>query len=296
MKQKKIFIQLIGGLGNQLFQYSCAKNLSLTLNSKLFIDDKTYMFFDKVFKRKKELPMNLGYSEINLIDRIKFIILIIIKKKFFAKRNFISIFNNIIIDETTSLNKYLNLKKITNKYQNIFLVGFFQNERYFYENRKTILDSILKNNISNEYLKKISKNIKKSSIMIGARLYEEIPKNLKKNFGKTENLNYYLVSMNIFRKKIKKTKFIIFSSSLKRLNFFSILDKNTQLVDGNFAPSAKILDYLLLFSNFKNFIISNSTFYWWGAYISEYKNKKINIICSNKFLSKDLKLNRWKHF
>ena len=39
--KRKIYIKLIGGLGNQLFQYSCAKNLSIELNGDLIIDDKS---------------------------------------------------------------------------------------------------------------------------------------------------------------------------------------------------------------------------------------------------------------
>ena len=45
--KRKIFIRLIGGIGNQLFQYACAKNLAIELNASLFIDDKTGFFFDR---------------------------------------------------------------------------------------------------------------------------------------------------------------------------------------------------------------------------------------------------------
>ena len=51
--KRKIYIKLIGGLGNQLFQYSCAKNLSIELNGDLIIDDKSGFFFDVKFNRKK---------------------------------------------------------------------------------------------------------------------------------------------------------------------------------------------------------------------------------------------------
>ena len=66
--KRKIYIKLIGGLGNQLFQYSCAKNLSIELNADLIIDDKSGFILDNKFKRKKSLPKNLDYS------RIKFLI------------------------------------------------------------------------------------------------------------------------------------------------------------------------------------------------------------------------------
>ena len=45
----------------------------------------------------------------------------------------------------------------------------------------------------------------------------------------------------------------------------------------------KIYSYSQLF---KYFIISNSTFYWWGAWLSKEGNKQI--ICSDKFINKGL--------
>ena len=54
--KRKIFIRLIGGIGNQLFQYACAKNLAIELNASLFIDDKTGFFFDRKFNRNNSLP------------------------------------------------------------------------------------------------------------------------------------------------------------------------------------------------------------------------------------------------
>ena len=53
------------------------------------------------------------------------------------------------------------------------------------------------------------------------------------------------------------------------------------------------LDYLLLMSNFHNFVISNSSFYWWAAYLAEYKHK-IKIIASKKFKNNSTIHNRWK--
>ena len=38
--KRKIYVKLAGGIGNQLFQYSFAKNLSIELNAKLIIDDR----------------------------------------------------------------------------------------------------------------------------------------------------------------------------------------------------------------------------------------------------------------
>ena len=66
--KRKIYITLIGGLGNQLFQYACAYNLARKLNSELIIDDKSGFFFDKKFKRNISLPKNLKYQKANILN------------------------------------------------------------------------------------------------------------------------------------------------------------------------------------------------------------------------------------
>ena len=50
---------------------------------------------------------------------------------------------------------------------------------------------------------------------------------------------------------------------------------------------------LWLMSYFKNFIISNSTFYWWGAYFSSIRNKKQIVITSDNFPNKDFVKKSW---
>ena len=42
--KRKIFIRLIGGIGNQLFQYACAKNLAIELNASYLLMIKQDFF------------------------------------------------------------------------------------------------------------------------------------------------------------------------------------------------------------------------------------------------------------
>ena len=70
--KRKIYITLIGGLGNQLFQYACALNLSKILKAELIIDDVGGFLFDTKFKRKLSLPQNLKYKKANKLEIIFF--------------------------------------------------------------------------------------------------------------------------------------------------------------------------------------------------------------------------------
>ena len=290
--KRKIYIKLIGGLGNQLFQYSCAKNLSMELNADLIIDDKSGFLFDRIFKRKKALPKNLNYKKINIIDLFWFNILLLIKKIFYKKQIFLNLKNQLLIDESNQKKYINNFFKITKSYKKIFLIGFFQSEKYFVQNKRIIISEILKNKIKNKKVKKITNRLNKKSVCVGIRMFEEAPVNIRKRFGGVENFDFYNNAINDIKKKIHKPIFFIFSSK-KNLYEQKNKIKNKAYYLNNFEDRINDFDILLLISSFSNFIISNSSYYWWGAYLANYK-KKIKIVVSRKFTNINTIPNIWK--
>ena len=289
--KRKIYIKLIGGLGNQLFQYSCAKNLSIELNADLIVDDITGFIFDRSFKRKKTLPKNLDYHKINFLDIFIFNLIILIKKIFFKKKIFLKFYSNMFVDETKS-NKFLkNLPHTFKEYKRIYMIGFFQSEKYFLENKNEIVNKILKNKISNHKIKKIKSKISKKSIFVGIRMFEEAHLNIRQNFGGIESYSFYNNKIKIYKKLIKNPKFMIFSTLNKKKINKNIVE-NCEIVDNKNLSNSDDFEYLLLISNFSNFIISNSSYYWWGALLAE-NNKKINILASKKFLDINTVPSRW---
>ena len=190
--KRKIYLKLMGGLGNQLFQYACAKNLSIELNGELIIDDKSGFFFDRIFRRKFALPKFLKYKTMNLKKIFFFLIIIFLKKLFFYKKFFLKFGNSIIIDETKLKNYSKNFQNIVSNSKNIFLIGFFQSEKYFFKNKRKILKKIINKKIKNNKLNKFSKTIDKNSVLVGIRTFEDAPERIKKNFGGIENFNFYI--------------------------------------------------------------------------------------------------------
>ena len=100
------------------------------------------------------------------------------------------------------------------------------------------------------------------------------------------HIDYYLKALNIFN-GVNKKQFFVFSDDIEwcKNNFYT---NEFIYVSGN----SEIEDFYLM-SKCKNFIIANSSFSWWAAWLSKSKNKKIvapkniSIGCINEFYPHD---------
>ena len=122
-----------------------------------------------------------------------------------------------------------------------------------------------------------------------------MPGKSKINVGGVEEISFYNNSIEFFMKKIKNPKFVIFSTDHNSLLDKLDIKSNNVLFINSKTIKCKSTDKLLLMSSYKNFIISNSSFYWWAAYLSEMKFEKINIIASKKFYNKQTLPLRWNN-
>lgn len=278
--KKRILLHLEGGLGNQLFQFANAINLSKKLKAELVIDKSLGIFLSskvknfKMTRGKFELPIKKKYKNPNLLDYFIVVLFRIIRKFFFLKE--IVVFNNWIFINDKKNKKFLKIPNFK-KFNTIFLIGWFQSEKYFKQNKFSIYNK-LKLNVNN-LKKKI--NIEKS-IFLGVRLYEETS-NPKWHIS---NKNFYRRNINYFKKKIKNPVFYIFSTAKKPI-LKKILGDNFNAIYVKKFKKNDPINTLSLMLNFNKFMLSNSTFYWWGAYLSSLKNKNIKVICSKNNQNRD---------
>jgi len=262
---KYITINLMGGLGNQLFQIFTAISLSL----------------------KYKIPFKFIYSDVLTtgIHRPTYWNNFLSSLKIFTDPH-LNTYNYIMFREPNFHFSSINLTSVINqiKTRGIMLHGYFQSYKYFQERFKDILKLIkfndIQNNIKNKYSSYFGDNI---VISLHFRLgdYKE-----KQEFHPIMNELYYVSSLNKIvnilnidteRLKIlyfceKEDNDIVFKKIDKICNMCNVSKKNFVKID----DTVNDWEQMILMSCCNHNIIANSSFSWWGAYFNHNPDK---IVC-----------------
>lgn len=291
-----IILCLNGGLGNQLFQYAFARALSENSNRNLIIDNSTGFNLDRTYKRTFQLDkFGIKYSKINNFQKLLFLLTKLDPyfRKYSNLYNY-RFYSDYIIERDFILNDII----LGNK-KNTFLIGYWQSPLYFNNLQKTILKELTPPPSTNNLFKELAQKIENSNaIAIGVRLYEETanPENLS-NTGSVKTIHDINCVINKINETILNPSYYIFCSHRSKLLENLLIANNAVYVtpdDGFEDP----VDTLWLLSKCKHHIFTNSTFYWWGAFLSSnnYKLDEQYIYAADNFLNQNIYLDNWNKF
>ncbi|RKG46098.1 MULTISPECIES: alpha-1,2-fucosyltransferase [Acinetobacter] len=272
-----IIIKLKGGLGNQIFQFATALNHALDNECELIIDI-SHLNHDAL--REYELVnLNLKYKILkNNLHRKFFIFFISLLN--FRKPTFFT--------EKENFNFYqlpYNDKSI------LILDGYFQNFKYFEKNKQNLID-IFNIDYPND-LNLI--NIRNTnSVALHVRRGDYINNQKTNNIHGSCSIEYYNSAIKKFNDK--SYTFFIFSDDINWVkDNIKITNEHYFVSDTNLSDFQEFV----LMKNCKHFIISNSTFSWWAAWLSNTPQK--TVICPKNWfkdptlnnLSKKNIINNW---
>ena len=253
-----VIIRIIGGLGNQMFQYAYAK----ALQNKGYDVKIDISAFDTY---KLHGGYQLDKFDIDLKNATKE------EVKLYYKKDIVSqILNRLNIKHTIIKEKGLSFKKrLLKPSDNTYIQGYFQSEKYLFDIANINEIFTINNPISN-YTKEIKKLILDSnnscSIHIRRGDYIDDP------IFEVCEIDYYKKAMKFMEKKMGTISYFVFSNDIKWVKE-NIKAKNIVYVDSK-EPRIPHEDMFLM-SLCKNNIIANSSFSWWGAYLNQNKEKLI---------------------
>ena len=268
-----VISKIIGGLGNQLFQYASSLALAKSMNADLFLDLSS--FYNRKYNNPEGFLLKRLF-DINLPSPgiFEYYKVLGLASCFFRIRSKINF--STMTDNYLSQVNYIDLeKKFFNfKNNNCYLEGYWQSEEYFKNTKETLLKDLVfkKNEISNKSVKLAKKLQDENSVSIHVRRKDYITNEVYKKIYKELSENYYKSAIQEMSLRIKEPKFYIFSDDIewaRKQKYF----KNLNIVYNH--ESIGSWEDMFLMSSCKNNIIANSSYSWWGAWLNKNPNKII---------------------
>lgn len=280
-----ILVRLKGGLGNQMFQYALGKVLANKNNTELKIDtsllggdannsELVIRHFDlDIFKItgvlcSEEEKEFYNPSSISLLQRL----INRIKKPFVEP--------NVVIQESIPYEgSVLNIPRFDPKVlglkDNKCIVGSWQSEQYFKGFESIIKEEFtFKYELKQECLELAQQIRSTNSVCINVRRADYVSHPVYSKLLGTIDPDYYYTALDNLAQKEEDLNLFVFSDDIKWCEANLKFKYPTTFVNHDYAGE-KFRDYLQLMSRCKHFIIPNSTFAWWAAWLCEFKGKKI---------------------
>ena len=292
----KIVVSLFGGLGNQLFQYAVGRSLAAKNNSSLVLD---LAWFNIVHELKDttirkyalhpfQMTTTLQYDGLpftqkkNRISRLASRFLYNFRQQavpiFLEKQNFH--FDRLLIEEKGP----------------IWLSGYWQSYKYFDPFSDLIRADIGTVGALTDASKKIYLEIiSHDAICVHIRRGDYVSNKVAFDTHGLCGADYYDKGLDIVSSKLHDPHCYVFSDdpSWVRLNFNPSFPMTVVDVNG---PDEAHQD-LWLMQACKCFVIANSSFSWWGAWLSNFGGKVVvapkKWFASSEFDMPDLIPNDW---
>ncbi len=266
-----IISKLLGGLGNQMFQYAAGYALSRKLDLPYRIDITLLKKYnnhngyqlDEIFDSKFEVANNLEIWKVLKLRSLSIINEPVEKVNPYVFNTKEKVFREY------SHNFNYNINQICDT---CYLSGYWQTTKYF----ENVKDEIRKIFTFKHELKELNKTheleiLQTNSICLHVRRGDYISNLSALKFHGICSLEYYKKAIQYIYEKVENPFFFIFSDDVEFIkNNFSEL-KNFKIIDNNQGRKSYI--DLRLMALCKHHIIANSTFSWWGAWLAKKENQ-----------------------
>jgi Glycosyl transferase family 11 len=278
----KVITRIKGGLGNQLFCYAAARRLALVNDVELVIDDISGFARDIGYQQQYALdhfciPVRKATPSERMEPFERYrrgMIKWLSRKKPFSERLYLEQEGN---DFTEGL-LTLKISKI------LYLDGYWQSEKYFKDVEKVIREDLQITpppDLENQQM--AAKINSCNAVALHVRWFDDpeiivtTPRNLP--------ADYYQTAIALIEQKVDSPHYFIFSDNPEATSKKIALPENrVTFITHNRGDKNAYAD-LWLISQCQHFILANSTFSWWGAWLGD---KEGSIIVSSK-----LKLAWW---
>ena len=272
----------MGGLGNQMFQYAAGRALALARSAELVLDRSTFFARDRVFRRSFELaPFPIRAREASASERLAFHFELAVRRvgisraRQEARRPWGRLVSE--VDARASIDP------LDGDPRRLFLIGYWQTERHFAGDRATIAAELRPPASRNPAFLDLARTLESpNAIALGVRLFEEVPGTAKEGVGGVVPIAAYTRGARLLAEGVRDPQFFVFSTVkspvFDQLNLPGPVRYVTH--ENGFEGTT---DRLWLLSRCSRFVIANSSYYWWAAWLAESERRDTAVAAFDRF-------------
>ena len=264
----KVIPLVVGGLGNQLFIYSTARRLALKNNAELVLDDFSGFSRDYVYERQYQLKhFHISFRKATSAERLEPFARV---RRYFKRRwSQLSPFEqrSYLVQEGVDYDpRILELKPAST----LYMEGYWQSEDYFKDIEAVIRQDLrIKPPVDSTNLQVAKLIQEKTAVAMHVRFFDDPGGECDNNAPE----DYYQRAVKMMESLTDDAHYFIFSDKPEKVSTNIPLPKDRfTLVTHNQGDENAYAD-LWLMTLCQYFIIANSTFSWWGAWLSDQKDK-----------------------
>ncbi|MCU7551291.1 alpha-1,2-fucosyltransferase [Chitinophagaceae bacterium LB-8] len=262
-----VIVKLQGGLGNQMFQYATARSIckgfeKVILDPSFLLENHTSTEFFTARRYELEIFKNLNARLANTFWQQ-----IIHNKRVYFRAAKKIICNNFRYVKQVG-NEILEFD--LNKGSTLYLDGYFQSEKYFHYNRNQLLQEFAFSSLDIENITQLNQIQSYSNpVSIHIRRGDYLKPHVL-NYHGILPINYYKKAIEALETTVSNPHYFIFSDDIGwcRENLSFISGRYTIMEVDNSRESWKDM---CLMTHCKHHIVANSSFSWWGAWLSQKK-------------------------
>lgn len=263
--ERKVVVRIKGGLGNQLFCYAAARRLAIVNDAELVIDDVTGFARDRLYQRtylldRFKIPCRKATPAERLepFERVRRAILKWInRRRSFYERTYIE-------QEGLDFDPRLLDYKVRSS---VYLDGLWQSEGYFKDIASVIRKDLDIISPHNEAVHSLAARIREvNAVAIHVRWFDP-PGDKPSKYNLP--VSYYEHAISIIESRVARPLYFLFSDNPDAAFKMLRIPNNRLIVVDQLINFRDPVTDMWLMSQCRHFIIANSTFSWWGAWLGE---------------------------
>jgi hypothetical protein len=265
-----VVTNLIGGLGNQMFQYAAGRALSLKHQTSLRLDISGFANYtlhqgfelQKIFNVEAQIACKTDIDKILGWQSLPFVRRALLRPSMAAFRH-----ENYIIEP--HFHFWSTFHKLT---KHSYLQGYWQSEKYFTE---------VATQIREDFAFKIPMKKKDAELVLLINQHNSVSLHVRRGDYASNpeamsvhglcTIEYYQIAIKYIAERVNLPNFYIFSDDIAWVQDNLKINYPHQYINHNHG--AESFNDMRLMSLCKHHIIANSSFSWWGAWLNKRADK-----------------------